>query len=106
MKAFQLRHRVEIQSVAETRDSYGQPIQTWSKFATVWAALEPLRGREFFSAEQFQSKLTTRIRIRYLDGVTTKMRIVFGAYTYNIESIINTTMANKELVLMCSEVVA
>lgn len=38
--------RVDLQDLIETRDSYGQPIQSWTTIANFWASVEPLRGRE------------------------------------------------------------
>jgi SPP1 family predicted phage head-tail adaptor len=104
IEAGKLRHRVIIQTATEARDSYGQPIQTWATFDEVWAEILPLRGTELFTAQQVQSKVVSKIKIRYLAGVSPKMRVLFGARIYQIESIINTTERNVESVLMCSEV--
>ena len=47
MEAGQLRHRVTIQQATETTDGFGGVTQAWATFATVWAAVEPLTGREY-----------------------------------------------------------
>lgn len=97
------RHRLTIQQVGETRDSFGGVVSTWGTFATVWGSVEPLRGRELIAAQERQAKIDVRIRIRYLRGVTAKMRVVFGTHTYEIVSVINPEMLNIELQLMCWE---
>jgi len=98
-----LRHTVTIEQKSTGRDSYGQPTTTWTTFATVRAAVEPLRGREFFSADQFNSEVTARIRIRYLSGVTAAMRVSFESRLYNIKAIIDPEEKHDELQLMCGE---
>ena len=107
MKAGDLRHLVTIQTPPDvgdaSQDNYGQEKPDWSRFAKVWAAVEPLSGREFWNAQQIQAQQVTRIRIRYLAGVTERMRILWGARKFNIQSIINLDERNIELQLMCVE---
>ncbi|MDA8212164.1 MAG: phage head closure protein [Clostridia bacterium] len=105
MNAGELRHRVKIQQKSVTRDSFGAESVTWSDVATVWAVVEPLRGREFFGAQQVNAEVTTRIRIRYRSGVVPTMRALYGSRVYDIQSVINLDERNRELQLMCKEVV-
>ena len=97
------RHKIIIQQVSESIDSFGQAIKTWSTFSQPFASVEPLQGREFFSANQFASEVTVRIRLHYLTGVTTKMRVSFDDRIYNIQSVINPSERGREMQLMCSE---
>ena len=78
----------------------------WSEFAVVAASVEPLRGREFWAAKEQQAEVTTRIRIRYLEGVTPKMQVLDGTTVYLINAVIDPEMRHQELQLMCAEVVA
>lgn len=103
MRAGDLRHRVTIQAPAEGRDSMGAVTSTWGDVATVWAAVEPLSGREYLAAGQMQHQVTTRIRMRYRDGITTKMRVKHGESYYDIQGVINIDGRNRELHLMCVE---
>lgn len=103
IEAARYRHRVVIQEAQEAADSYGQAVVTWTTFATVWASVEPLQGREFFNAEQQQAEVTTRIRIRYLAGVTAKMRVNWGGRLYNIRSVIDERERRRAMQLMCDE---
>lgn len=104
MRPGKLRHRIEIQEPTETRSASGQATVTWSTIATVWASVEPLRGREFFASKQIQAQVDTRIRIRYISGLTPKMRILWGTRVYLIDSIINPEERNIELQLMVREI--
>lgn len=104
MKAGPLRHRVTIQEKAGTgQDGYGEDLPVWSDVATVWAAVEPLRGREFLEAQRAGAEVTTRIRIRYRDGIEPEMRVSWGDHTYDIEAILHIEERQREIHLMCKE---
>lgn len=105
MKAGDLRHRIVIQSASTAQDAYGEPVQTWGTFATLWAAVEPqpLQGREYFVGQQMQSEVSTRIRIRDYPGITPLMRVLWDSRYFQIESIVADRTNRRELHLMCRE---
>jgi len=103
MKPGRMRHRITIQQTARTQNGFGEPIDSWSTFETVWASVEPLRGREFWAQQQVNSEVSIRVRMRYLSGVTSAMRILFGSRILPIESVIDQEEKHKEMQLMCSE---
>lgn len=103
MRAGQLRHQLVIEEATETRDAHGQAVATWSTFATVPGSVEPLTGREIFAAAQPQGEITARARIRYLAGVTEKMRITFESRIYAITAVIDREQKHRELELLLSE---
>lgn len=98
MKSGALRHRLTIQKVTEERDSLGQAIETWSQFAVVYGSIEPMSGRERFLAAQTHAEATYRSRIRWIAGLTPKMRISFGEKIYHITYIADDGR-RRELVL-------
>ena len=102
MRAGRLRHQVRIQT--PTKDtSPGAGDITWSDYATVWAAVEPLRGNEFFTAQQVNAEVTGRVVIRYLSGITPEVRVLFGTRTFEILSVIDVDERHEELQLMVKE---
>ena len=103
MRAGKLRHKITIQDYTESQNSYGEVTKTWSDYATVWASIEPVRGREFWDSKQINAEITAKITIRYLAGVTPKMRIKYGARIFEIISVINPEERNKDLQLMVKE---
>jgi SPP1 family predicted phage head-tail adaptor len=103
MQYARLNTRITLQAPSTTADGYGETGATWTDIADVWASLEPIQGREFFSAQQVNAETTHRIRIRYRTGVTAAMRFKYGARFFEIQSVINTSERNNELVLMCTE---
>jgi len=103
MSIGELKHRVTIQRAALAQDSSGSTAETWSTLATVYAAIKPLKGREYFAAQQVQAETTHEITIRYRADVTALTRVVFGNRTFEIQSVINSMEANRWLILMCAE---
>jgi SPP1 family predicted phage head-tail adaptor len=104
IQAGQLRHRVTIKSKTVTQNGFGEEVITWATVATVWAAVEPLSGRELVSQQRTESLMTHRIRIRRRTDLDPTMRVHEGAHVYQVDSILD---ANKpgEMVLMGTEVV-
>ncbi|KKW66925.1 hypothetical protein AAV94_12665 [Lampropedia cohaerens] len=106
LEAGRLDQRVTIRKLTTGRNpNTGGIIETWSDVATVWAAVEPLNGREFFAASAQQSEVTTRIRMRYRPDITPQMKINHNGSEYDIQAVINPKSKGAELVLMCRALV-
>lgn len=103
MRAGALRHTLVIEQPTETQDAHGQAVASWSTFASVPGSLEPLNGREIFAAAQVQAEVTARARIRYLSGVTAKMRITHEGKVYAITAVIDRELRHRELELLLAE---
>ena len=70
----------------------------------VWAAIEPLRGREWLETRMVQADVDTRIRIRYLSTVTPSMRVLWGTRVFEIIAPpIHLQERKRETHLMCRE---
>ena len=105
MNIGKLRHRITLLRQVNEVNDYGASTQTWKRVATVWADVRPLSGREYFSAQQVQSEVTTQIWLRYLDGIMPTMRVKLGKRALEIVSVLNTQERNVSLQLMCKEVI-
>ena len=105
MRAGKLRHRITIQELSITKDpdGYNEDIENWVDFKKVWAEIEPLKGKEYWAAKQVVGEVTGRMKIRYLEGVNEKMRVIYGSKTYDIEAVINVDEKNKEMQLLVKE---
>lgn len=104
MRSGRLRQRVQIARHVETTDDYGQLISTTSTFTTRWAAVEPIAGREYFSAQGANSTVSVKIRMRYdttVAAVDAGDLVIHSGITYDIESVINPNLKGEELILMC-----
>lgn len=107
IRAGRLRHTVVIErDSSAARDGFGQPTENWEAFATVQAAIDPIRGREYFAAQQFAAETTHKVTLRYIAGVSPKMRARFGSRIFRIEAVKNPEERNERLELMCVEVLS
>ena len=103
MNAGRLDKRIIIERLDATEDEIGQPVEAWIPTYSVWAAIEPLQGREYISAMAVQAERTVRIRIRYLPGIVPSMRVLYQGRVFAIQSVINIREGNDELHLMARE---
>lgn len=103
MKAGDLRERITVQAYRETKNSLGEMVPVYDQtFAEVWASVQGVTAREFLLAGQQQTEISHRVRMRYLVGLTQRMRIVWRGRTMEIVSILE--HANRsEHELLCQE---
>ena len=101
MNIGRLDKRVVLERFTATQNDIGEWIEEWAPLVSVWAAVEPLNGREFFAAGGAQAETTTRIRIRYRPGITSGDRVNQDGVLHDITATINPRTSDRELVLMC-----
>ena len=104
MQAGKLRHRVSLQELARNQSVTGEMIPSYAPYATVWASVEPLTGRELEFAQQITAETNYRVTIRYNSKVDVEHRVVFGDNTFEVTSVVNPDERNEQLFLMCKEV--
>ena len=98
-----LRERVTVQQATETRNRLGESISEWATFTTVWADVQGVSAREYLLAGQQQIELSHRVKMRYLTGLTSKMRLLWRGRTLEIISILE--HENRSIhELICQEV--
>jgi SPP1 family predicted phage head-tail adaptor len=106
MRAGWMRHRVTIQARTAAQDGYGERQPAWADVATVWASVEPLRGREYLEGRQEQADISHRVAMRHRPGVSPAMRLQLeGGRVLVIESVINPLERGERLELMCRELI-
>jgi SPP1 family predicted phage head-tail adaptor len=92
--------QIVLQRKTQTTDDYGGIVDTWTTYATVWARVAPLKGRELIAAKAAQSEVTTRIEMLYRSGVIEDDRVVYGGKYYNISAVIDPEEKHEELQIM------
>jgi SPP1 family predicted phage head-tail adaptor len=98
------RQHITIQQITTSTDSYGEAVPSPSTFATAYASVRQLTGREIFYAEQVQALATHEVNLRYVAGVTEKMQVAIeGGPALAIVSVNNVEFRNRELILLCVE---
>ncbi|KKL17335.1 hypothetical protein LCGC14_2486610 [marine sediment metagenome] len=104
MRAGALKHRVRIQEATEgSADVLNEKAVTWSDLVTVWGAVLPQSGREFYRAMQVNAEVTHLVSIRYRSDVDETNRLVVGGRTLDITSVVNVDEADEELLITCVE---
>jgi SPP1 family predicted phage head-tail adaptor len=112
LQAGKLRHRIVIQALdvspnsnGDVQGSMGEPLEEWVTLGQAWAAIEPVSGREFIAAQSEQSKISTRITVRYRTDIDFSTRVYHeakGQY-YNVEAVLADKDSGLEyLTLLCS----
>ena len=100
--AHRLRHRITIERKSVTRNSIGEEVVVWESFVeNVPAAVNPIRGREFFAAAQTQDSADYRVIIRAMLGIDRAMRVVFNGTALDIVSVIDVESRGRTIELMC-----
>jgi SPP1 family predicted phage head-tail adaptor len=105
MRAGRLNKRITIQQLAAGQDEIGQPVQTWTTVATVWADICHQSGLEAIKGDAVTSLIKASIRIRYRNDLNAGMRAVYGATAYNILAVLP-DVSGKEYVDLACEVVS
>lgn len=100
----QLRHRVTIErDTGTTVNAANEHVPSWTAFATRWARVMYLSGREYWQSQQVQATVTATVELRHLDGVTPAMRVKWGSKYLYIEAV-QPDETQTWLTLMCAEV--
>lgn len=109
VRAGDMRHVVELQVRSTVKDAAGEAQNTWNVFARRRAAIMRTPGREVFASAQRDGRVPVIIRLRWLDGVTDAMRLVFrcnccaGRGVHDVKSAIDEAGLNEELVITAEE---
>lgn len=105
-----MMQEITLLAPATTRDSETGEFEEPSEFATVFAAISPLAGRELEASQQIVSEVTHQIAMNYIAGVTTDMTILFRRTGspdrdryFIILAVLDPDESQAELRLMCKE---
>ena len=92
LSAGRLRRWVAFEVLVVDLDSDGAAVETWvPAFSTnhvMPCEITPISGHELMAAAALQSVVTHRIKTRYRDGFTARMRATERGVVYNIEAVI------------------
>jgi len=106
MAAGKLRTPFTIQvNSATTADTRGEPVETWTTYATGRAQIEQVRrgSREIEAAEQRVADQWWDVLTRFIEGVTPPMRILWGAHVGDIQSSVDPDSRRRRLHLLVLE---
>lgn len=95
--------RITFCRYEEKENALSQIEQVLTEVKTVWASVEPTRGREYQEAQRVRPELTYKITTRFHKEVTPDMIIKWRERCFNIVSIINVRERNEMLEIICTE---
>ncbi|MBQ7798295.1 MAG: phage head closure protein [Clostridia bacterium] len=99
----ELRHRVSILEFVEVRDEYGGVEGTWQEVAKRWCKIDQIGGSETQDNQQVKAVVSTKITMRYMEGLSEKNRIKYKNSIYEITSVVNVLTGNHTMILDCKE---
>lgn len=97
MQTGKLDRQIVLKSYSESVDTFGAPTEIYTDVATVWADVTDLRGTQLFTAQQVNSGITTKFRIRYRSDINARWRVGFNGLEYDIIGIPMTIGRNEAL---------
>jgi SPP1 family predicted phage head-tail adaptor len=104
MLAGRQNRRIQVDEPIRTQNETGEDVRTFSEFATIWASIEPVRGREALLAGVNLSQMDTKIRTRWssaMDQVTTEWRFRYKTTVYDILSVAHLMTRKREIEFIC-----
>lgn len=99
-----MRFRVALQTVREVLDDGRVPSKQTTTFATVWAAITGLKGRDYWAAAAVDANDDQQVVIRYRTDVTTDCIAVINGVAHRIMSVSDVDGDKRYLTLMCRAV--
>jgi len=105
MRPGKLRNRVVLEEAARVSDGGGGAEVVWSPLASLWAAIEPVSGREQARYEGIEATLTHKITLRFREDVRPDMRLRLGARIFNIRAARNEGGQGRWLICLCEEII-
>lgn len=99
------RHRLEFFRVDTVDDAGGGGAESEVLVAKVLAKVETLTEREIFRNRQAADSSTHRFTFHYRRGLSTALRVRFGARVFKLTSLVNVNEENFEMVALAEELV-
>jgi SPP1 family predicted phage head-tail adaptor len=100
----ELSNPIAVEKTQKISDGMGGASELeWVVFKKVWASIAPVSASQSFFAQHLEHRITHKVTIRYLPGVSSDMRINFKGRFLQIRSIKNLKEENKFMELMCEE---
>jgi len=101
MEAGKLRHEVTIQQRNDSVNSIGESVASWATYALTYADVVNLSGNELVQAQQVNSFINSRVRVRFDSGIRADMRILYKSRHYNIIFVNDIDERDEEMILLC-----
>jgi SPP1 family predicted phage head-tail adaptor len=112
MKSGKLRQKITIQKRPTEKDGYNQKSGDWADvdgLASIWANVNDLNGVELVRAQKIVAEATEQIIMRGFPGwrgvITPACRAISGVRLFDIKYVGNPDSRDRELHLLCVEII-
>lgn len=102
--AQELNEKIEFQRYEETQNEDGDIVKGWATYASAFAKVEPLVGREYIAAMAEQAENNIKVTLRYQAGIKQADRMLLAGEPWDIRSVQNIKFRNRELLLYCKRI--
>ena len=103
MKTGRLRDRLTIRTYTASIGTNGENTRSYTTFATVFAEILPVSGKEYLINDRVQGEISHKITIRYLSGLLPKMNGVCGSRTFEFVAILPDRKNADSIIIMANE---
>lgn len=105
MNPGELNHRITIQKLIVDQVD-GFDTEQWQTFKTLWSKKQGLMNRNkiFYEAAAIQTEEDVIFKIRYTQGIESKMRVIDNEGSYGIKAVVDKIGDRKELYIVTSVV--
>ena len=97
------RHQIVIEQPADAADTRHGYAPTWSTFATPLASYREMSASEAFETQRTEGKRVVEFGIRYIAGITAKMRISYDGALYDIRPPVDPNGRKRDLIITAIE---
>lgn len=84
MRAGTLDRRITLLRRSQTRNAYGEQVETFTEYATVWGQRLDVTGREMFASKGTIAENSAQFRLRYRSDVLYTDRLQCDGVEYDI----------------------
>jgi SPP1 family predicted phage head-tail adaptor len=100
MRAGQLRDVGDFYSPNDSKDGMGDVTTTYtiSSHTQVRAKIEPLSGRELYTAQQVRPDITHRLTFRYIAGISSRWQFRVGSQVFELGPPLSTENRLRDMV--------
>lgn len=103
MRGGRLRDVVVIERKTDVQATDGEMVPTWVALMTARAEVKDLRGTELLQGQQAEATMTTRITIRYREGIDARDRVTWKGHVYEVLAISDDPTHAREIEILCRQ---
>jgi len=94
-----LPHRIQLVTLAETKDADFNIVKTWQAGPVIHARVQQTAAGEALQNQRELAKTVINVTVRYRTGITDDMRLIYNGDTYEIDGVVDKSGRRKQLAI-------